>query len=49
MSTIFNLIETTPEKVNIVKRTVNNRKYIDGFIDSNDCLDLFDRGYYNYS
>ena len=49
MSTLFNLTEATPEKVNIVKGTVNDRKCIDGFIDSNDCLYLFDRGYYNYS
>ena len=33
MSTLFNLTETTPEKVNIVKGTVNDRKCIDGFIE----------------
>ena len=49
MSTLFNLTEATPEKVTIVKGTVNDRKCIDGFIESNDCLYLFDRGYYNYS
>lgn len=30
MSTLFNLTEATPEKVNIVKGTVNDRKCIDG-------------------
>lgn len=48
MSTLFNLTEATPENVNIVKGTVNDRKCIDGFIEKNDCLYLFDRGYYNY-
>ena len=49
MSTLFNLTEATPEKVNIVKGKVNDRKCIDGFIQDRDCLYLFDRGYYNYS
>ena len=49
MSTLFNLTEATPEKVNIVKGKVNDRKCIDGFIQDVNCLYLFDRGYYNYS
>lgn len=49
MSTLFNLTEATPEKVNIVKGTVNDRKCIDGFIESSEQLYLFDRGYYNYT
>lgn len=49
MSTLFNLTEATPEKVNIVKGTVNDRKCIDGFIENSEYLYLFDRGYYNYS
>ena len=49
MSTLFNLTEATPKKVNIGKGIVNDRKCIDGFIEKNDCLYLFDRGYYNYS
>lgn len=49
MSTLLNLTEATPEKVNIVKGTVNDRKCIDGFIENDGCLYLFDRGYYNYS
>lgn len=49
MSTLFNLTEATPEKVNIVKGTVNDRKCIDGFIENSNYLYLFDRGYYNYS
>lgn len=49
MSTLFNLTEATPEKVNIVKGIVNDRKCIDGVIESKDYLYLFDIGYYNYS
>ena len=49
MSTLFNLTEATPERVNIVKGTVNDRKCIDGFIENSNFLYLFDRGYYNYS
>ena len=49
MSTLFNLTEDTPKKVNIVKETINDRKCINGFIKNNDCLYLFDRCYYNYS
>ena len=49
MSTLFNLTEATPEKVNIVKGIVNDRKCIDGFIENSNQLYLFDRGYYNYS
>ena len=49
ISTLFNLTEATPEKVNIVKEIVKDKKCIDIFIEKNDCMYLFDQGYYNYS
>lgn len=38
-----------PEKINIVKGQVNNRKCIYGLFDDKISIYAFDRGYYNYS
>jgi hypothetical protein len=35
--------------VQMVPTKVNNRKWIDEFINDKDALYLFDRGYYNYT
>ena len=37
-----------PEKINIVKGKVNDRKCIDDLFEHNSCIYVFDRGYYDY-
>lgn len=46
ISTLFN--GEYPERVNIVKGNVNDRKCIDNMILDKDCIYVFDRGYYDY-
>lgn len=46
ISTLFN--GEFPEKINIVKGRVNDRKCIDGLFEHNGCIYVFDRGYYDY-
>jgi Transposase DDE domain/Domain of unknown function (DUF4372) len=47
ISTLFN--GEYPEKVQIVKGTVNDRKCITGFFDDKQAIYVFDRGYYDYN
>ncbi|MBU5425219.1 IS4 family transposase [Tissierella pigra] len=49
ISTLLNISQSLPEKVNIVPAKINDRKCIDDFFDDKDTLYLFDRGYYNYN
>lgn len=37
-----------PEKINVVKGAVNDRKCIDGLFEDKSSIYVFDRGYYNY-
>ncbi|EYE88955.1 hypothetical protein Q428_05405 [Fervidicella metallireducens AeB] len=37
-----------PEKVNIVRGQINDRKCIDGLFQDKDSIHVFDRGYYDY-
>lgn len=46
ISTLFN--GEYPEKVNIVRGQVNDRKCIDGLFQDKDSIHVFDRGYYDY-
>lgn len=46
ISTLFN--GEFPEKINIVKGAVNDRKCIDGLLEDKKSIYVFDRGYYNY-
>jgi len=46
VSTLFN--GEYPEKINIVKGQVNDRKCIDGFFEDKNSIYVFDRGYYDY-
>lgn len=46
ISTLFN--GEYPEKVNIVRGQVNDRKCIDGLFEDKDSIHVFDRGYYDY-
>ncbi|WML34067.1 IS4 family transposase [Clostridium sp. OS1-26] len=46
VSTLFN--GKYPEKINIVKGQVNDRKCIDGLFEDKECIYVFDRGYYDY-
>ncbi|GAA0730852.1 IS4 family transposase [Clostridium malenominatum] len=46
ISTLFN--GEFPEKINIVKGAVNDRKCIDGLFEDKGSIYVFDRGYYNY-
>ena len=48
ISTLLNLSQELPEKINIVPAKVNDRKCIDEFFTDKETLYLFDRGYYNY-
>lgn len=47
ISTLYN--GEYPEKIQIVKGTVNDRKCIDGFLENNASIYVFDRGYYDYN
>ena len=47
VSTLFN--GAYPEKVQIVKGTVNDRKCIEGFFEDTGAIYVFDRGYYDYN
>jgi hypothetical protein len=47
ISTLFN--GEYPEKVQIVKGTLNDRKCIDGFFEDKSAIYVFDRGYYDYN
>jgi hypothetical protein len=47
ISTLFN--GEYPEKVQIVKGTVNDRKCIEGFFEDTKAIYVFDRGYYDYN
>lgn len=47
ISTMFN--GEFPEKINIVKGSMNDRKCIDDMFLSKNHIHIFDRGYYNYS
>lgn len=47
VSTLFN--GEYPEKIQIVKGTVNDRKCIDGFFEDKSSIYVFDRGYYDYN
>ncbi|MBS4538025.1 transposase [Clostridium sp. D2Q-11] len=49
ISTLLNLSQGIPERVQIVPGKINDRKCIDGFINDNECLYLSDRGYYSCS
>lgn len=49
ISTLLNLSQNLPERVNIVPAKINDRKCIDGFFDNKETLYLFDRGYYDYT
>ncbi|URZ02475.1 IS4 family transposase [Clostridium felsineum] len=46
ISTLFN--GEFPEKINIVKGQVNDRKCIDGLFENKNAIHVFDRGYYDY-
>lgn len=46
ISTLFN--GEYPEKVQIVRGTVNDRKCIEGFLEDTSSIYVFDRGYYDY-
>jgi len=46
ISTLFN--GEYPEKVQIVKGTVNDRKCIEGFLEDRSSICVFDRGYYDF-
>lgn len=48
ISTLLNISQGLPEKINIVPAKVNDRKCIDDFFHDKDTLYLFDRGYYDY-
>lgn len=48
ISTLFNISNSLPERVEIVPAKINDRKCIPNFIDDKNTLYLFDRGYYNY-
>ena len=37
-----------PERINIVKGNINDRKCIDNMFRDKDCIYVFDRGYYDY-
>ena len=45
-NTLFN--GEFPEKINICKSKVNDRRCKDGLIEDTGCIYLFDRGYYDY-
>lgn len=49
ISTLLNISQGLPEKIQIVPAKVNDRKCIDEFINDKDSLYLFDRGYYDYA
>ena len=46
ISTMFN--GEYPERINIVKGNINDRKCIDNMFRDKDCIYVFDRGYYDY-
>lgn len=46
INTLFN--GEYPEKINIVKGSVNDRKCTDGLFEDKDSIYVFDRGYYSY-
>lgn len=46
ISTMFN--GEYPERINIVKRNINDRKCIDNMFRDKDFIYVFDRGYYDY-
>jgi len=46
INTLFN--GEFPEKINVVKGGINDRKCINGLFEDRGCIYVFDRGYYDY-